>query len=406
MRVKNNGEKDPMYAQPQPPEQPTHALHRRPVRRVRLQSPWLILAGVFTLGTVAMICIVGLLVLVLYSGGKQIPSGVAVAGIPIGGESVKNATGQLTQHDFASQPVILTDGDRRWTLSLGELGIQVDVAATIQAAQDAPAGTAVQPWYTIDFTQTQNILIAFSPQVNIAATPGQAGRSIDIPAVLDRLYLNLQGELADGVLELSMIVTDPLPQTTSSSSSTPYTGQTTVHVVEQGQELGLIAKLYNVSLQDIINLNQLDNPDLLYVGQELTIPAAGVYTPAAVDAPAAPTSVGKAIVVSTSQQRIYAYENGQMVRSDLVSTGLPDTPTVLGDYKVYQKYTATDMSGPGYYLPAVPYTMYFYEGYGIHGTYWHNSFGRPMSHGCVNLPTPEAEWFFNWAEVGTPVRVV
>jgi len=319
--------------------------------------------------------------------------------------SVENATSQLAQHDFASQPVILTDGDRRWTLSLGELGIRVDVAATIQAAQDAPAGTPVPPWYTIDLSQTQNMLIAFSPQVNIAAAPGQAGRSIDIPAVLDRLYLNLQGELADGVLELSMIVTDP-PAQTSSSSSTPYTGQTTVHVVEQGQELGLIAKLYNVSLQDIIDLNQLDNPDLLYVGQELTIPAAGVYTPSAADAPAAPTSVGKSIVVATTQQRIYAYENGQLVRSDLVSTGLPDTPTVLGDYKVYQKYVKTDRSGPGYYLPDVPYTMYFYEGYGIHGTYWHNSFGRPMSHGCVNLPTPEAEWFFNWAEVGTPVRVI
>lgn len=395
-----------MYAQPQPQEQPTRSIHRRPVRKFTRQSPWLILAGAFTVGTVLMICIVGLLVLVLYSGQKQIPSGVAVAGIQIGGQSVDQATSQLEQHDFASQPVILIDGDRRWTLMLGELGIRVDVAATIQAAQDAPAGTAVQPWYTIDLSQTQNMLIAFSPQVNITAAPGQPGRAIDIPAVLNRLYLNLQGELADGVLELSMIVTDPPVVQSGSSSSTPYTGVTTVHVVEQGQELGLIAKLYDVSLQDIIAINQLDNPDLLYVGQELVIPAAGVYTPSAADAPAAPTSVGKSIVVSTALQRIYAYENGQLVRSDLTSTGLPDTPTVLGDYKIYQKYVKTDMSGPDYYLPDVPYTMYFYQGYGIHGTYWHNSFGRPMSHGCVNLPTPEAEWFFNWAEVGTPVRVI
>ena len=63
------------------------------------------------------------------------------------------------------------------------------------------------------------------------------------------------------------------------------------------------------------------------------------------------------------------------------------------------------MSGPGYYLPDVPYVMYFYQSYGLHGTYWHSNFGQPMSHGCVNLPTPEAEWFFNWAEVGTPVHV-
>jgi lipoprotein-anchoring transpeptidase ErfK/SrfK len=50
--------------------------------------------------------------------------------------------------------------------------------------------------------------------------------------------------------------------------------------------------------------------------------------------------------------------------------------------------------------------MYFYQGYAIHGTYWHNAFGRQMSHGCVNLPVDESQWFFNFASVGTPVRVV
>ena len=79
---------------------------------------------------------------------------------------------------------------------------------------------------------------------------------------------------------------------------------------------------------------------------------------------------------------------------------------MLGDYSVYVKYLADDMSGPDYFLPQVPYTMYFYSGYAIHGTYWHNAFGRVMSHGCVNLPVEEAEWFYNFASVGTPVRVV
>lgn len=63
------------------------------------------------------------------------------------------------------------------------------------------------------------------------------------------------------------------------------------------------------------------------------------------------------------------------------------------------------MSGPGYYLPDVPYVMYFYRGYGLHGTYWHNNFGVPMSHGCVNLRTEDAAWLFDWASVGTPVTV-
>lgn len=181
---------------------------------------------------------------------------------------------------------------------------------------------------------------------------------------------------------------------------------TTTHIVEAGQELALIARLYNVDMAEIVSLNQLANPDLLSVGQELLIPAASIYQPDPSEAPVPSATTGKAIVVSVSQQRIYAYENGQMIRSHLVSTGRQVTPTVLGDYRVYVKYLADDMAGPGYFQPQVPYTMYFYRGYAIHGAYWHNSFGRPMSHGCVNLPVDEAGWFYTWAEVGTPVRVI
>ena len=89
----------------------------------------------------------------------------------------------------------------------------------------------------------------------------------------------------------------------------------------------------------------------------------------------------------------------------LASTGLPGTPTVKGSFKIQRKYVAQTMTGPGYYLPDVPYIMYFIAGYALHGTYWHNNFGHPMSHGCVNLPTDEALWFFKWADIGTTVHV-
>ena len=94
-----------------------------------------------------------------------------------------------------------------------------------------------------------------------------------------------------------------------------------------------------------------------------------------------------------------------MVNSFVVSTGTWQFPTVTGQYHIYVKYLYSDMAGPGYYLPDVPYTMYFYKGYGIHGTYWHNNFGTPMSHGCVNMITSEAGWVYNWASVGTLVNV-
>lgn len=117
------------------------------------------------------------------------------------------------------------------------------------------------------------------------------------------------------------------------------------------------------------------------------------------------TSDTRWIDIDLSQQMLYAYQGDQLVNSFLVSTGTYLHPTVLGEYRIYVKYRYTDMAGPGYYLPDVPYTMYFYKGYGIHGTYWHSNFGTPMSHGCVNMQTDEAGWMFDWASVGTLVNV-
>lgn len=116
-------------------------------------------------------------------------------------------------------------------------------------------------------------------------------------------------------------------------------------------------------------------------------------------------AAGRWIDVDLTNQRVYAYEGNTVVNSFIVSTGTWQHPTVTGQYHVYVKYRYTDMSGPGYYLPNVPYTMYFYQGYAIHGTYWHNNFGTPMSHGCVNLSIPDSGWVFNWASVGTLVNV-
>lgn len=111
------------------------------------------------------------------------------------------------------------------------------------------------------------------------------------------------------------------------------------------------------------------------------------------------------IDVNLSEQRVSAYEGDVVMNSFLVSTGVAQTPTVTGKYKIYVKVRIQDMSGPGYYLRDVPYVMFFYEDYGLHGTYWHNNFGIPMSRGCVNLTVDDAAWLFNWATVGTVVNV-
>ena len=98
-----------------------------------------------------------------------------------------------------------------------------------------------------------------------------------------------------------------------------------------------------------------------------------------------------------SEQLVTAWEGTTPVMRFVASTGLPHTPTRVGKFRVYQKYVATRMIGPGYNLPDVPFTMYYDGGYAVHGAYWHDNFGEPMSHGCVNLSPEDAEKVFSWA---------
>ncbi len=121
--------------------------------------------------------------------------------------------------------------------------------------------------------------------------------------------------------------------------------------------------------------------------------------------PADRSESDKWIEIDLSKQRLYAHEGQETVLVAKVSTGTRYYPTVRGRFKIYAKYRSTPMSGPGYYLPGVPWTMYFYGGYAIHGAYWHNNFGHPMSHGCVNMKVNQAKWLYAWAPKGTLVVV-
>jgi lipoprotein-anchoring transpeptidase ErfK/SrfK len=182
-----------------------------------------------------------------------------------------------------------------------------------------------------------------------------------------------------------------------------------LHVVRPGENLFRIALRYGTTAQALAAANGIANADHVYTGQRLTIPggngASGAPTPATTAPTPASGGSGRWIDVDLSAQRVTAYVGNAPVRSTRVSTGLPATPTPTGQYRIYVKYRAAPMSGPGYHLPNVPYVMYFYRGYGLHGTYWHSNFGQPMSHGCINLPTDEAGWFYTWASVGTLVNI-
>lgn len=117
----------------------------------------------------------------------------------------------------------------------------------------------------------------------------------------------------------------------------------------------------------------------------------------------------KWIDVNVSTQTLVAYEGSAPVHNTLVSTGTANHPTVIGQFRIWLRFTSQDMNGYrlgyDYYLKGVPYVQYFYEDYALHGTFWHSNFGHPMSHGCVNLSPSDAEWLFHWADYGTLVNI-
>ena len=117
----------------------------------------------------------------------------------------------------------------------------------------------------------------------------------------------------------------------------------------------------------------------------------------------------KHIYIDLTHQRLYATEGNTTVYNFPISSGKWHlTPT--GDFKFWIKLRYTRMEGGNpaigtyYNLPNVPYTMFFYndqvgksQGYSIHGTYWHNNFGHPMSHGCINMRIEDARAMYEWA---------
>jgi lipoprotein-anchoring transpeptidase ErfK/SrfK len=114
----------------------------------------------------------------------------------------------------------------------------------------------------------------------------------------------------------------------------------------------------------------------------------------------------KHIEVRLEEQLVLAYEKDNLVFATRAATGgrrLSGTYTTpVGEYITYHKrptrHMATgDLASNGFDLPGVPWVMYIKEnGIALHGTYWHNDFGRPRSHGCINLTPQAAKWLYRW----------
>ena len=118
----------------------------------------------------------------------------------------------------------------------------------------------------------------------------------------------------------------------------------------------------------------------------------------------------KLIHVDLDAQFVTAFEGDTQVFAARCSSGGKGTRTPTGEFSTYHKGPSVHMTNQGdsvnniYNLPGVPWCSFF-TGYGnaFHGTYWHNDYGRPRSHGCVNLRSEDAKWLYRWTRPNVPV---
>lgn len=154
----------------------------------------------------------------------------------------------------------------------------------------------------------------------------------------------------------------------------------------------------------------------IFQGHKVTPPkidlAYDAFTPSVLGADT--PSGEKHIYVDLSTQTLYAFQGQTQIMKTFIASGKWGK-TPVGNFHIWQKLRATRMAGgegaDAYDLPNVPYVMYFFHDFGLHGAYWHDNFGHTMSHGCVNMRQIDARDLFSWAdgpsggELGTPVSV-
>jgi LysM repeat protein len=218
-------------------------------------------------------------------------------------------------------------------------------------------------------------------------------------------------------------VTSPTvtPTLVTSSTVTPAPVTTPVvaslnrtHTVATGENLFRIALRYGLTTKELAVANGITNPNSVYVGQVLRIPAPGQSLGPAPAPVARVAGSGKRIVVSISRQHLWAYNGTREVYSFVASTGLATSPTKQGTFQVLDKIPNAYASQWNLQMPY--WLGIYYVGRienGIHALpilasgqrLWSGYLGRPVSFGCIVLDTLAARQLYQWADVGTLVVV-
>jgi lipoprotein-anchoring transpeptidase ErfK/SrfK len=226
------------------------------------------------------------------------------------------------------------------------------------------------------------------------SSPSASSAGLEQPVAAQIFALNSQSTLPD----IQPAIIEPQP---------------TLDIVatQQAQaRAGLFPKRVKLSAEPLPAWTLTPSPTPLPTATPLPTPVPlPTATPAISGGANASFSDWRWIDVNLSTQQLTAYQNNVPVMQTYISSGAWGMETVTGVFRIYLRYEIQHMTGYhlgyDYSTPDVPYVQYFHGNYGLHGAYWHNSFGTPVSHGCVNMTVSDAQWLWNFADYGTLVNV-
>lgn len=348
------------------------------------------------------------------NAGVQLVNGQAEATAPINGRELDAAaTIQALNLDAASE---LADG--AIDLIMRPVSPTVTDASPLVAQANA---LLTSPFSVNAYDPVRDEWLYWTAPPEVWATWLTASSAPNSPMGL-ALSMNTEGPLAfvesqSGFGDERFIKTDDSVSAMQSAISQGRTSVTirvwhnpTTYTVQVGQTLASIAEDVGIPYPYIQAENPAINPDALSAGQVLTLPSRDVLLP--LD----PIS-HKRIIVSRSQQHLWAYENGQVIFDWVISTGLPSSPTALGVFQVQSHELNAYADQWNLYMP---HFMGFYHPgpnmdlmNGFHGfptrgggyLLWSDDLGTPVTYGCVLLSLENAEALYNWAEEGVVVEV-
>ncbi len=305
----------------------------------------------------------------------------------------------LMRLNALSDPSLIRSGQR--------LIVPSDVVGS-GAGRSSEAGSALETTPTEGFIDTATRIYIVHPGDTLASIAAKlqttAARLAEMnqrsPSMVLHVGEALRAPVAEGI--------DFAPQ---AGNDIPVPGKYYVHVVQEGETLSAIAAAYGTSLRRTLETNDLADAAQVRPGQRIVVPPpsfAELFAEAPMgdngvpEYPVVPTD-DKWISVDLDHQRAYAWEGNQLIKKFAISSGKSRTPTVTGVFRIWSKVSSQTMQGGSraagdyYNLPNVQWVQYFYRDYSFHGAYWHNNFGVPMSHGCINMTNNDAKWLFDWA---------